>query len=141
MFKESPKEKKALQKINANFKAKNKTVGKNTAARMRLYGMTPYVATSDKSEDNKPKDNKSNDEPIEIDEIVVTASKPKSRFKRTMSGFKPEKEKNKSNGKSLKTLLAENKDKDLIAAAGKTLLSKLKKGRKMKRTMSGFRTR
>jgi hypothetical protein len=90
------KYKQYLMKVNKLYKDRNKTPPEDLIKKMKKAGITPYVPGSDnkKSEDNKNKP--VNNKPIEMEEIVVTASKPKPKkrkFKRTMSGFKPIKDK------------------------------------------------
>jgi len=72
-------------------------------------------------------------------EAMKKKGKTNDNTKTSTENNKSSTESSTENKKPLTTLLAENRDKDVIASVGKTLLSKLKKGKKMKRTSSGFR--
>jgi len=94
-------DKEARKKLGLSFKENNKEEKKKEEKKKEENNNKKFT----KKKNNKKENNKKeNNKPIK--EIVITASKPKPRrkFKRTMSGFRPVAERQSKGGSILKTL-------------------------------------
>lgn len=90
-------DKEARKKLGLSFKENNKEEKKKEEKKKKKK-------FTNKKNNKKENNKKENNKPIK--EIVITASKPKPRrkFKRTMSGFRPVAERQSKGGSILKTL-------------------------------------
>lgn len=122
----------------ADVKKYFKSIGKELSEAQTYYkslvAKLGEMKKKGKTDDNKKSSTDNKKSFIETGKLPVSENKKSSTENKKSST-----ESSTEDKKPLTTLLAENKDKDVIASVGKTLLSKLKKGKKMKRTSSGFR--